>query len=41
MPRKVRLVLSFRQVLGHVFFSIVLDPIWPDMGEKVDLVKFQ
>ena len=33
--RKVRLVLSSMQVLGHGFFFIVLDSIWPDIGEKV------
>ena len=39
MPRKVRLVLSSMWVLGHGFFSflfflIVLNSIWPDIGEK-------
>ena len=41
IPRKVRLVLSSTGVLGQGFFSIVLDFIWPDIGEKVDLVRFQ
>ena len=41
MPRKVRLVSPSMWVLGLGVFLIVLDFIWPDIGEKVDLVRFQ
>ena len=37
MPRKV---LGYGVLFG-VFFFIVLDSIWPDIGEKVDFVRFQ